>query len=200
MPVKAQTLITFFQTHGGILRFSAILKAGFHPDSLIALEREGVVEKIGRGLYRLTKYTIASYPDLVTASIQTPRGVICLLSALAFHEATNEIPKYVDIAIPRRTHANWIKYPPVKFYQFAPSTWKAGIVTHEIESHKVRIYNLAKTIADCFKFRNRIGLNVARDALKIAVTEKGVAPLDIMKYAKICRVVKIVKPILETMI
>ncbi len=200
MPAKAQTLITFFQTHGGILRFSAILQAGFHPDSLIALEREGAVERIGRGLYRLTKYSIASYPDLVTASIQTPRGVICLLSALAFHEATNEIPKYVDIAIPRRTHANWIKYPPVKFYQFAPSTWKAGIVTHEIEGHKVRIYNLAKTIADCFKFRNRIGVNVARDALKIAVTEKGVAPQDIMKYAKICRVGKIVKPILETMI
>ena len=200
MPAKAQTLITFFQTHGGILRFSAILKAGFHPDSLIALEREGKVEKIGRGLYRLTKYNIPSYPDLVTASIQTPRGVICLLSALAFHKATNEIPKYVDIAIPRRTHANWIKYPPVKFYQFAPSTWKAGIVTHEIEGHKVRIYNLEKTIADCFKFRNRIGVNVARDALKIAVTEKGVAPLDIMKYAKICRVGKIVKPILETMI
>ena len=98
----------------------------------------------------------------------------------AFHEATNEIPKYVDIAIPRRTHANWIKYPLVKFYQFAPSTWKAGIVTHEIEGHKVRIYNLAKTIADCFKFRNRIGLNVARDAFKIAVTEKGVAPLDMI--------------------
>ena len=106
MPVKAQTLITFFQTHGGILRFSAILKAGFHPDSLIALKREGAVERIGRGLYSLTKYSISSYPDLVTASIQTPRGVICLMSALAFHEATNEIPKYVDIAIPRRTHAN----------------------------------------------------------------------------------------------
>ena len=73
-------------------------------------------------------------------------------------------------------------------------------MTHEIEGHKVRIYNLAKTIADCFKFRNRIGINVARDALKIAVTEKGVAPQDIMKYAKICRVGKIVKPILETMI
>ncbi len=200
MPAKAKALIAFFKTHGGILRFSAILKAGFHPDSLIAIEREGAVEKIGQGLYRLIKYSIESYPDLVTVSVQTPRGVICLLSALAFHEATNEIPKHVDIAIPRRTHANWIKYPPVKFYQFAPSTWEAGIITHKIEGHKVRIYNLAKTIADCFKFRNRIGANVARDALKIAVTEKGVAPQDIMKYAKICRVSKIVQPILETMI
>ncbi|MBA7715044.1 hypothetical protein ES703_124081 [subsurface metagenome] len=88
----------------------------------------------------------------------------------------------------------------MKFYQFAPSTWNAGIVTHGIKGHKVRIYSLVKTIADCFKFRNRIGVNVARDALKIAVTEKGVAPQDIMKYAKICRVGKIVKPILETMI
>lgn len=200
MPRKTQTLKTFFQTHGGILRFSAILKAGFHPDSLMALEKEGAVEKIGRGLYRLTKHSIASYPDLVTASIQAPRGTICLVSALAFHEATNEIPKHVDIAIPRRTHANRIKYPPVRFYQFAPSAWRAGIVTHEIEGHGVRIYNLAKTIADCFKFRNRIGVNVARDALKIVVTEKGLKPQDIMQYAKICRVDKIVKPILEAMI
>ena len=200
MPAKAQALITFFKKHGGVVRFSAVLKAGFHSDSLIALEKEGKVEKIGRGLYRLMNYAIAVHPDLVTASLQAPRGIICLLSALAFHEATNEIPKHVDIAIQRRTHANRINYPPVKFYQFSPATWEAGIETHEIGGHKVRIYSLAKTVADCFKFRNKIGADVAREALKTAVSEKHEKPKEIMRYAKICRIDTFIKPLLETML
>jgi len=200
MQVRTQELMSFFQSHGGVARFSAILKAGFHPDSLSTLEKEGRVEKIARGLYRLTNYTPGSHPDLVIASLQAPRGVICLLSALSFYEATSEIPRYVDLAIPRGAHANRIKYPPVRFYRFAPKTWKAGIEKYEIEGHRIKVYSLAKTIADCFKFRNKIGIDLARDALKVAVTEKGIKLKDIMQYAKICRVDSIVKPILEAMI
>lgn len=200
MHTKTQSLVKFFQENGGSARFSVILKDGFHPDSLAILTRDGQVEKIGRGLYRLTDYISGSHPDLVTASLQAPRGVICLLSALSFYEATSEIPRYVDIAIPRNTHANRIKYPPVRFYRFAPTVWEAGIVEHEIEGLTIRIYSLAKTIADCFKFRNKIGANVARDALKVAIVEKNVKPKEIMHYAKVCRVDAIIKPILEALI
>jgi predicted transcriptional regulator of viral defense system len=200
MQEKTQKIINYFQNHGGVARFSSILKAGFHPDVLTAFEREGKVEKIARGLYRLTNYTFGSHPDLVTASLQAPRGVVCLLSALAFYEATNEIPRSVDIAIPAGTRANKIKYPPVRFYRFSPKAWEAGIENREIEGHKVKVYNLAKTIADCFKFRNKIGMDVVREALKTAVTEKNIRPKEIMQYAKICRVDKIVKPILEAML
>jgi predicted transcriptional regulator of viral defense system len=200
MNAKTQNLINYFQDNGGVARFSGILKAGFHPDSLAILEKDEKVEKISRGLYRLTDYIPGSHPDLVAASLQSPRGVICLLSALSFHEATNEIPKYVDIAIPRNTHANRIKYPPVRFYRFAPQVWEAGIGEHKIDGHIIRVYSLAKTIADCFKFRNKIGTNVARDALKAAITEKNIKPKEIMRYAKICRVDSIIKPILEAII
>lgn len=200
MYTKKQNLIKYFQNNGGVARFSGILKAGFHPDSLAILEKSGKVEKISRGLYRLTDYIPGSHPDLVSAALQAPRGVVCLLSALAFHEVTNEIPKYVDIAIQRNTHANRIKYPPVRFYQFAPQVWEAGIVEHKIDGHIIRVYSLAKTIADCFKFRNKIGVNIARDALKTAITEKNIKPKDIMRYAKLCRVDNIIKPILEAMI
>jgi predicted transcriptional regulator of viral defense system len=106
----------------------------------------------------------------------------------------------VDIAIPRNTHANRIKYPPVRFYRFAPQVWEAGIGEHKIDGHIIRVYSLAKTIADCFKFRNKIGTNVARDALKAAITEKNIKPKEIMRYAKICRVDSIIKPILEAII
>jgi predicted transcriptional regulator of viral defense system len=200
MNVKKQNLINYFQENGGVARFSGIIKAGFHPDSLAILEKDGKIEKISRGLYRLTDYIPGPHPDLVAASLQAPRGVICLLSALSFHEATNEIPKYVDMAIPRNTHANRIKYPPVRFYQFAPQAWEAGIGAYKIEERIFRVYNLAKTIADCFKFRNKIGVNIARDALKTAVTEKNIKPKEIMRYAKICRVDSIIKPILEAII
>ena len=200
MQNKTQKIISYFKNHGGVVRFSSILKAGFHPDSLHALEKEGKVEKVVRGIYKLTNHDIGSYPDIIIASLQAPKGVICLLSALAFYEATNEIPRYVDMAIPPRAHANRIKYPPVKFYRFAPKTWKTGIEEHEISGYKIRIYSLAKTIADCFKFRNKIGIDVAREALKTAVTEKNIKPKEIMQYAKICRVDRIIKPILEALL
>ena len=200
MQRKTQELMNFFRSHNGAARFSAVLKAGFHPDSIATLENEKKVEKIARGLYRLTDYIPGSHPDLVTASLQARRGVVCLLSALAFYEVTSEISRYVDLAIPQGTHANRIKYPPVKFYHFSTKSWQAGIEEYKIEGYTIKVYNLAKTIADCFKFRNKIGMNLVREALKIAVTEKNIKPKEIMQYAKICRVDSIIKPILEAML
>jgi predicted transcriptional regulator of viral defense system len=200
MQKRSEELVNFFKSNSGIVRFSAILKAGFHPDLLKSLEKEKRVEKIARGLYRLANYDFGGHPDLVIASFQAPRGVICLISALSFHEATVEIPKYVDIAIPRATHTYRIKYPPVRFYHFDPKAWKVGVEEHKIGGYKIKVYNLAKTIADCFKFRNKIGMNVTRESLKVAITEKNIRPNEIMQYAKICRVDGIIKPILEAML
>ncbi len=200
MKTKADKIKAYIHSHGGVARFSSILKAGFHPDTLRNLEKENKIEKIGRGLYRLTSYTLGSHPDYVIASLQASKGVICLISALYFHKATTEIPRVIDIAIPSGARANRIKYPPVKFYRFSPKAWEAGVEEHKIAGHKIRIYSLAKTIADCFKFRNKIGMDVVREALKVAITERKAVPKEIMKYAKICRVDRIIKPILETMI
>ena len=200
MEAKKDTIIEYLKEHGGIARFSSIRKAGFHPDSLKNLEKENKVEKIGRGLYKLTSNTLGSHPDYVSASLQTSKGVICLLSALYFYKATVEIPQFVDIAIPSGARANKIDYPPVRFYRFSPKAWEAGVEEYTTAGHKIKIYSLAKTVADCFKFRNKIGTDVAREAIKVAVTEKRIKPKEIMHFAKICRVDKIIKPILETMI
>ena len=198
MKGKSQKLLNYFKNEGTI-RFSEILKAGFHPDTLTALQKRGVVEKIGHGLYKL-KNEVLSNPDLVVATQSAPNGVVCLVSALAFHEVTDEIPSFVDLAIPRGTRANKIDYPPVRFYRFTPQAWKAGIEKHNIDGYTVRIYSLAKTIADCFKFRNKIGIDTARNALKAALRERRVPPKEIMNYAKICRVQNVIKPILETLL
>lgn len=141
-----------------------------------------------------------SNPDLVIASIKIPNGVICLISALSFHEATNEIPQFIEIAIPRNTHETKLDYPPIRFYRISEKMWKAGIETHSIEGHNIKVYSLTKTIADCFKFRNKIGSNVAREALKIAIQEKNASPQEIIYFSKICRVEKIVKPLIETLL
>ena len=200
MGSKEAELIQFLKQKGGMASFSELDKAGFNKALIkVSLVNENI-KRLDRGLYSLSEDMSSSNPDLVAISIKIPKGIVCLLSALVFHEATDEIPKYVDVAIPRGTHESRIKYPPVRFYRFAPDTWEAGVEKHEIEGHKIKIYSLAKTIVDCFKFRNRIGINVAREALKIAVAEKHVKPKGIMEYAKICRVDKIIKPILETML
>lgn len=200
MDAKETELINFLKKRGGVASYAEIMEAGYDKARLRGSLNRGLVQKVDRGLYRLSSGATLSNPDLVAASIKVPKGVVCMLSALAFHEATNEIPRSVDIAILRGAHANKIKYPPVRFYRFAHKAWNAGIEHHNIEDHEIKVYCLAKTIADCFKFRNKIGMDVARDALKVAVMEKGTKPKEIMQYAKICRVDGIVKPILETML
>ncbi len=199
MEAKHDKLIEFIKKRGGFARYSDLIKAGFYKALINDALDSGQLERFSRGVYSLSEIDL-SQPDFVTVSVMVPKGVICLISALSFHEATDEIPQAVDLAITRGTRASKINYPPVKFYRLAPETWKAGIEEHEIDGHKIRVYCLAKTIADCFKFRNKVGVDVAREALKIAVSEKKIKPTEIMQYAKVCRVDRIIKPILEVML
>ncbi|KQC14199.1 MAG: hypothetical protein APR63_14895 [Desulfuromonas sp. SDB] len=200
MRYKAQKILDFFHKQGGISRYSSIRKAGFHPDILKFLEKEKKVEKIARGLYKLSDTELGAYPDFVLTSLQASQGVICLISALYFYEVTTEIPRFVNIAIPAGSRANKISYPPVKYYRFSYKAWESGIEEYESDGYKMKIYSLPKTIADCFKFRNKISPNVCMEAIKTAVQEKRIKPKDIMHYAKICRVDRVIKPILETLL
>ncbi|OGC34391.1 hypothetical protein A2462_00825 [candidate division WOR-1 bacterium RIFOXYC2_FULL_41_25] len=200
MKKENELLIDFFRKKDGIVSYAEILGAGFDKSMLRKSLDSNEIQKLDRGLYQLATGVSLSNPDLAAVVIKVPKGVVCLLSALALHEATDEIPKYVDVAVARGMHTNKIKYPPVKFYYFSPQTCGIGIEKHRIGGRQIKVYSLAKTIADCFKFRNRIGLDVAREALKIAITEKGIKPQEIMRYAKICRVNTIMQPILEAML
>ena len=200
MSGKEMDLISFFKKRGGLVGYSEILKAGFDKVLIKSVLSSGRIQKIDRALYRLSDGSSLSNPDLVAISIKVPKGIICLLSALAFHEATNEVPRYVDVAILRGTHANKIKYPPVRFYRFSNKTWKAGIEEHRIEGHSVRIYSLSKTIADCFKFRNKIGLDVAIEALRETWRNKRATMDELWEAAKVCRVSNVMRPYLESIV
>ena len=191
-------LMNFLKERHGIAAFSEIRKAGLAAP-LKALQRSGKVEKANRGLYRLSSGESLSNPDLVAVSIKAPHAVVCLISALSFHHATDQIPHEVHLAIPRGSWANRIDHPPVHYYSFSKKAYEAGIEEHTIDGRKVRVYSLARTIADCFKFRRRIGENIGLDALKAAVAEHHVSPTDIMRYAKICRAEKSIKPYLKAL-
>ncbi len=200
MEAKHDKLIEYIKKSGGFARYSDLLKSGFYKAILNDALKARHIERLSRGVYSLSGNLDLSQPDLATVSVVIPKGVICLISALSFHEATDEIPRCIDVAIPARSRAKEISNIPIKYYRFSKRTWEAGIEEHLIDGHKIKVYSLAKTIVDCFRFRNQVGIDVARSALKNAFEEKKVSHRDIMKYASICRMTKIVKPILETLL
>ena len=192
--------LKIFQSNAGILRTSEAIKAGIHPRTLYELRDLGVIEQLDRGLYGVAGLPEIGDPDLVTVAKKVPNGVICLISALYFHQLTNQIPHCVHIAILQHIKAPKIDYPPVRFYWFSEKTWEQGIEEHVIGRTKVRIYSREKTIIDCFKHRNKIGIETAIEALR-NYWESGDTNLDkIQNLSKISKVDKLIKPYLETII
>jgi predicted transcriptional regulator of viral defense system len=161
---------------------------------------EGVVERISRGVYRLSELKPLGDPDLVSISVRIPKGVVCLISALAFHEITTQVPHQVHIAIDRYSRPPNIDFPPIRVFRFTREAYESGIETHETEGVQVRVYCLEKTIADCFKYRNKIGFDVALEALKLYRERIGFKVDDLMHFARVCRVEKVMRPYLEAII
>ena len=185
------------RSKGGMIRTADAIQNGIHPRTLYELRDNGTVEKISRGIYRLAEMEAISNPDLVTVASRTPNAVICLISALSYHNLTTQIPHAVSIAIHRDMRRPKIDYPPISVHQFSPDSFTAGIEKHEIDGVEVKIYDSEKTIADCFKFRNKIGMDVVLEALKIYKSRQKFNLEKLFKYAKICRVKNIMTPYLE---
>ena len=194
---KIRKALNLFKDQGGILRTSEVLSAGIHPRTLYKLRDEGYIIKVDRGVYKLNDHASLSNPDIAIVAARVPNAKICLLSALDFHEMTKEIPHKIHIAIARTQRDPKIDYPPVEVYRFTAESLTEGIEKHEIDGQTIQVYNPAKTIADCFKFRNKIGIEIALEALQRGLEEKNVEVKEILKYAKICRVENIIKPYME---
>ena len=155
---------------------------------------------MSRGVYRLADAPPLSSPDLVTVALRAPQAVVCLVSALAFHEMTTQIPHAVDIALPKGAETPRIAHPPISVHRFSGHSFLAGIETHRIDGVAVRIYGPEKTLADCFKFRNKLGTDVVLEALRFYKARKPFRVDDLLKYARICRMERIMRPYLETLI
>jgi predicted transcriptional regulator of viral defense system len=186
-----------FRVHGGRLRMSEAIAHGITRYTLYSLKNKGVIEQVSRGIYRLVEMPPISNPDLVTVSLRFPSAVICLISALAYHEITTQIPHEVSIAVPRDTRMPSLDYPPIRVHKFSNESYQSGIEEHRVDDVPVKVYNPEKTLADCFKFRNKIGTDVVMEALRLYKTRKKFDVGKLLQYARICRVERVMRPYLE---
>jgi len=199
MEENFQSVIKILQRNNGVMKSSQLFEQGIQPRTLYEMRDLGLVVQEGRGLYRLANEQVWSDPDLAVVSIRIPRGVICLISALYFHQLTTQIPHYVYVALPKDSEKPRIQYPPTRFFWISPKAFGAGIEKHTIDNVDVKVYNVAKTIADCFKFRNKIGMDVALEALRDGLRQKKCTPNEIQEFARVDRVERVMRPYLEAL-
>jgi len=171
--------------------------AHIHRQVLSRLVESGEIERVARGVYRLPEHPLTENYGLAMASAVVTHGVICLLSALQFHGIGTQLPSEVWIAIDRRARRPALKYPPLRIVRYSGAALTEGVESHRIEGQTVRVYNVAKTVADCFKYRNKIGLDVALEALREARRAKQASADALWRYAKINRVANVMRPYLE---
>ena len=191
--------LSLFREHGGILRTKQALDLGIHPRTLYQMRDDGVVEPISRGIYRLADLPELAHTDLVTVALRVPRAVVCLLSALSYHDITTEIPHEVHIALPRGTKTPHIDHPPIRVVRLSEPMLSAGVNIETLDGVDVRMTTSAKTVADCFRFRNKLGLDVAIEALTLYLKREGATLAELLSYARVCRVERIMMPYLEAL-
>jgi predicted transcriptional regulator of viral defense system len=200
MPTNIQTAIEIFKTHRGILRNSEAQKLGIHPQTLARMVDRGLLTKEERGLYQLADNEIEADPDLINVAKLVPKGVFCLLTALSFHKMTTQIPRKVYVALPFGYKSPVISHPPLDIINLEEKPYKAGIENHNLGGIAIPIYCEAKTVTDCFKFRRKIGENVAIEALKDYLGRDNHDIQLLLKYAAINRVKKVIEPYLKALI
>ena len=186
-----------FREHGGQLRMSEAVSNGITPYMLYALRDRGAVELVSRGVYRLANLPPLSHPDQITVCLRYPKAVICLVSALAFHDITTQIPRKVSVAVPRDSRLPSLDYPPIQAHRFSRTSYEVGIETHPIDGAAVKVYNREKTLVDCFKFRNRIGMDIVLEALRFYRERSKLNVGALLHYARTCRMERVMWPYLE---
>lgn len=189
-----------FRQCGGILRAAQVRALGIHSRTLYALRDAGELEQIARGLYRLRDLPLLGHPDLVAIALKVPRGVICLLSALSIHGLTTQLPHEIYVALKRGSEAPRLRRPPLRVFSFSGPSFAEGIEVRNVDGVGLRVYSPAKTVADCFKFRNKIGLDVAIEALRDYLRRRAGTIDDLWGHARTCRVANVMRPYLEALV
>lgn len=192
--------VAIFERKGGLMRMSEAVRAGVHRGTLRAMVDHGELQKLSRGLYQLVDATSLTHPDLAAVAVKVPEGVICLISALAFHELTTQIPHEVYLAIDRNSEPPRIDFPPVRTFRFSGDAFTQGIELHKAGSVVLRMYSREKTIADCFKFRNKVGLDTCIEALRRYRESKSFSADTLLRFAAICRVPQVMRPYIEAIL
>ncbi|TIV61840.1 type IV toxin-antitoxin system AbiEi family antitoxin domain-containing protein [Mesorhizobium sp.] len=185
---------------GGLVRLRDLMKAGVKPETMSRLVREGAAVRPARGLYQLATAAPDARHSLAAASALIPRGVVCLTSALQFHELTLQMPSAIWMAIDRTDWKPKVDYPPIRFVRFSGRALTEGVERHLIEGVNVTVFEPAKTIVDCFRYRNKIGLDIALEGLREGLRMRRVTPDQLWKFAQTGRVWSVMRPYVEAMV
>ena len=189
--------ITELAANKGIISASDVEELGISRNYLYAMCREGLLERSSRGLYMLADSDVSAHHGLAEISKRIPSSVISLVSALNFHELTTQIPHEVWFSIPRDTWLPEIDYPPIQVTRVSEPAYSFGVEKHSIGGVGVSIYSPAKTVADCFKFRSKVGLDVAIEALRSAWDARKITVDELVQAAQVDRVWTVIRPYLE---
>jgi len=188
-----------FRQNGGVLRTSSAIAQGVHPRTLYSMRDDGLLEQLSRGVFHLASLPLPEQPDVVAVMQRAPYGVVALVSALALHGLTTQIPHTVDIALERGVKRPRIDYPPIRVFYMSPRSFRAGVEELRIGGHAVPVFGAGKTVADCFKFRSRVGHDVAVEALREVIKTHRATPAELMQWARLDRVSAVVRPYLEAL-
>lgn len=199
MRTKAERVDAFTRQHT-LVRPKDLKALSVSHSHLWHLTKSGKIERIGRGLYRAKDTAVSEYETLLEVSKKVPLGVLCLSSALRYHELTTENPFEIWIAIERGAWTPKMDYPPIRVVHYSKATFKFGIQIHSVAGGKLRVYSPAKTVADCFKFRSKIGMETAIQALRSCFREKKASIDDLWSAAKVCRVANVMRPYMESLV
>ena len=183
----------------GVARPRDLERRGIPHAYLQRLTAQGLLERSARGLYRLADSDVTEFHSLAEVSKRVPQGIVCLLSALRFHNLTTQAPFEVWLALPTQARRPQTTELPIHVVHFSGDALTAGVEEHTIEGVPVRVYNPAKTVADCFKYRNKIGLDVALEALRETWRERRATMDDLWRYGRVCRVANVMRPYLESL-
>jgi len=190
-----------FKENGGYARTKDIIEAGIHIRYLYQLVEEKTIEKIKRGLYHWNTDEFSNREELIKVTKIVPKGVVCLLSALDYYEVTTQNPWEYYIAIHRDDHKPVLPdYPPISIFYFSDQQFKAGIEEVKINDNTIKIYNLEKTLCDCLRLRNKIGMDVVKEALKEYVTRQDRNISKLLEYAEITNVQNLMQKYLEVLV
>jgi predicted transcriptional regulator of viral defense system len=198
MESSHQTILDLAAQHG-LIRPSDLSERGLPSVALTRLVRQGLLTRVGRGLYARPDRKVSEHGTLAEVASKHPQAIVCLLSALRVHDLTTQSPFEVWLAIPNKARAPKMDYPPLRVMRFSGTLLSDGVEEHQIDGVTVRVTNVARTVADCFKFRNKIGLDVALEALQEAWLAKRLSMDELWRYATLCRVANVMRPYMESL-
>jgi predicted transcriptional regulator of viral defense system len=199
MRTSSRQRVVEFIRKQSLARPRELAALGVSRAALSELTRSGVLHRQGRGLYSVAEAEMSEHRSLAEVAKRVPKGVFCLLSALRFHDLTVQNPHEVWIAIEGRAWKPKLDNPPLRVFRFTGKAWSEGVDHPVIDGVNAAVTNVAKTVADCFKYRNKVGLDVALEALHDAWRKRKLNIDELWRYAEYCRVLKVIRPYLETL-